>query len=121
MIRRLTAAALAVIFVGALASCARGSTGSGVSPGGGSAPSASATGSATPGAGDITLRGQVDKGVEPGCLILKSGGKTYELMTEDHSVVHAGAQVVVTGHVATGMMSHCMQGAIFLVTSARQG
>jgi hypothetical protein len=33
--------------------------------------------------------------------------------------VKAGADLVVTGHVVTGMMSHCQQGQIFAVTSAR--
>ena len=32
-----------------------------------------------------------------------------------------GATVVVTGHVLTGVMSHCMQGQPFQVTSARRG
>ncbi len=138
------AVALAVTVLGVLANCASGSTGTGASGGGSEVASAPATSApvtpapATPApatsgssvatgsgpsanSGEMTLHGQVEEGVEPGCLILHSGGKTYELMSDNHAVVHAGAQVVVTGHVATGIMSHCMQGQIFQVTSARQG
>jgi hypothetical protein len=137
MASRVLTAVLAVIFVGALASCAKGSTGSGAAGGdsaSASEPAASAPASPTPGGSsgapsvrppsagaEMTLTGQVEQGVEPGCLVLRSGGKTYELMSDNHAVVRAGAQVVLTGHVVTGMMSHCMQGQIFQVTSARQG
>ncbi|MEN3304904.1 MAG: hypothetical protein V7603_1106 [Micromonosporaceae bacterium] len=137
--RRLVTVVLAVVCAGALASCARGSTGPGAAADGSASPSLPATSptppasSGSPGPGsppsirppsggtELTLTGQVEQGVEPGCLILRSGGKTYELMSDNHTVVRAGAQVVVTGRVVTGMMSHCMQGQIFQVTSARQG
>ncbi len=118
MARRLVTALVAVTTIGILAGCGA-ATGSNSPGSGGVAESPSAAPSAS--AGELTLSGQVEQGVEPGCLILHAGGKNYELMTDDHTVVHVGAQVVVTGHIATGMMSHCQQGQIFQVTSARQG
>ena len=45
-------------------------------------------------------------------------GKSYELMGGDPAVVKAGARVRVTGYVAVGVMSHCMQGQPFRVTEA---
>jgi hypothetical protein len=127
MASRLVTAALAVVCAGALASCAGSSNNTGApAPSGPPEPGASPSGAPfsipPPSAGALmTLRGQVEQGVEPGCLVLRSGGKTYELMADKFPVVKAGAQVEVTGRVVTGMMSHCMQGPIFQVTSARQG
>jgi hypothetical protein len=145
MARRLAAALGAATLIAVLAGCAAGSTGSGTASSGGPSPSGAVTATAPPSAapatsaaptpttpaprptaggptgGELTLTGQVEQGAEPGCLILRSGGRTYELMTGDRTVVRAGAQVVVTGHVVTGMMSHCMQGQLFQVTSARRG
>ncbi|HKT01114.1 MAG TPA: DUF5818 domain-containing protein, partial [Rugosimonospora sp.] len=81
-----------------------------VSPGGSKAP------------GDLTLSGTVEQGVEPGCLILRTDtGKGYELSPGNHVQLKVGDQVVVTGKVATGMMSHCQQGPIFQVSSVRPG
>ncbi len=67
-----------------------------------------------------TLTGQVEAGVERGCLILRDEGGTgtYQLVGADTKVVYAGARVSVTGHLVTGMMSYCMQGRMFQVTSA---
>jgi hypothetical protein len=131
-----------VVVVGSLASCGGRSSGGSGAAGGGASPSvpptASAPASAAPsqhppsrpvpsagapggGSGELTLTGRVEEGVEPGCLIMRYGGRTYELMSNNHTVVRAGAQVVVTGHVVTGMASYCQQGLIFQVTSARQG
>ena len=142
---------LAVTFIGALAGCASGSGQPGavsthvavtfsavpLSPPAASAapappasppairPASSAPilppQTATATGAELTLNGRVEQGVEPGCLILRAGGRTYELMARDQNVVRAGATVVVTGHVLTGVMSHCMQGQPFQVTSARRG
>ncbi|OLB80474.1 MAG: hypothetical protein AUI14_06610 [Actinobacteria bacterium 13_2_20CM_2_71_6] len=68
---------------------------------------------------EITLTGQVEPGVEHGCLILQDGGKTYQLMNGDPAIVKAYARVRVTGHIAIGVMSYCMQGQPFRVTSAQ--
>jgi len=66
----------------------------------------------------MTLTGQVEAGVEHGCLILKQGGKTYLLVGGDPAVVKAGAQVRVTGRINPNLMSYCMQGTAFQVTEA---
>jgi hypothetical protein len=138
MASRLVTTVLAVICAGVLASCARASNepgaGAPASPASPESPWPAISAPVTsppasplpsippPSAGsDMTLTGQVEQGVEPGCLIMHNGGKTYELMADKYPAVRAGAKVVVTGHVVTGMMSHCMQGQIFQVTSARQG
>jgi hypothetical protein len=68
--------------------------------------------------GDITVSGQVEAGVEPSCLILRTGDKTYQLMGGDKNIVKAGSNVVVRGHVVRGVMSYCMQGQPFQVTEA---
>src|SRR2546430_11812088 len=69
-------------------------------------------------AGGMTLTGQVEAGVEHGCLIMKTGGVTYLLVGGDPAVVKAGAQVVVTGRLAPGLKSYCMQGSPFQVSDA---
>jgi hypothetical protein len=68
--------------------------------------------------GEITISGQVEAGVEASCLILRTGGKTYQLMGGDKNVVKAGNNVVARGHIAKGVMSYCMQGEPFQVTEA---
>ena len=127
---------LATLVVGGLlAGCASGSqtprageSGSSVSPSASSpsspspSPSSSTPSgspSSVPDKADITLSGQVEAGVEANCLILRSGGKVYQLMDGDRNVIKAGNNVTVRGHVATGVMSYCMQGEPFQVTEAR--
>ncbi|HEV7963119.1 MAG TPA: hypothetical protein VGP57_11330 [Actinoplanes sp.] len=70
-------------------------------------------------AGEVTLSGQVEAGVEANCLVLRSGGQTYNLLGGDKNIVKPGNNVVVRGHVAEGVMSYCMQGKPFQVTEAR--
>jgi hypothetical protein len=84
------------------------------SPPDGSPPAASPPGSVLP----MVLSGQVEAGVEAGCLILRDAGKAYDLMGGDPTIVKAGARVRVLGHLAVGVMSHCMQGEPFQVTEA---
>ena len=71
-----------------------------------------------PKSGAMTLTGLVERGVEHGCLLLNDGGKTYQLMGGDPNVVYAGARVQVSGRIATGIMSYCMQGTPFQVSEA---
>jgi hypothetical protein len=124
-----------LVIGGLLAGCASGSgtprageSGSSVSPSASSSssPSPSPSGStpsgsqsSAPDKADITLSGQVEAGIEVNCLILRSGGKVYQLMGGDQNVIKAGNNVTVRGHVATGVMSYCMQGEPFQVTEAR--
>ncbi|MGH3647761.1 MAG: hypothetical protein ACRDTM_11390 [Micromonosporaceae bacterium] len=68
--------------------------------------------------GTVELRGTVESGVESGCLILTTGGKTYNLLGGDRSVVKAGARVVVRGVEEPDTMTICQQGIPFRVTEA---
>lgn len=68
--------------------------------------------------GSMTLTGLVERGVEHGCLVLNYGGKTYQLMGGDPNVVYPGAQVQVSGRIATDIRSYCMQGIPFQVSAA---
>jgi hypothetical protein len=82
-------------------------------------PGSSPTPSPSTGTGaNLVLTGQVEAGVEPRCLILKDAGQAYQLMGGDPAIVKAGARVRVTGHIAVGVMSYCMQGQPFQVTEA---
>jgi hypothetical protein len=140
--RRLTAAAGTLCAVLLLTGCASGGSGHSAAPGGSvsGTPSGPATGSPAPGSPDSpsplpsglslppsarpaptgtqTLTGDVEAGVEHGCLILHDSGRTYQLIGGDPAVVHAGARVRVTGRVATGIKSFCMQGLPFQVVEA---
>ena len=97
----------------------------GASPGVGSSSSAGPSGGASgslplpsTSAAAMVLTGQVEAGVEARCLVLRDSGKTYQLLGGDPAVVKVGARVRVTGNVAIGVMSYCMQGTPFRVTAA---
>ena len=67
--------------------------------------------------GDVVLAGTIVQGAEPGCTILTAAKLQYELMGPLVTPLRAGTSVTVTGHVQHGVMSHCMQGEPFLVSS----
>ena len=77
-------------------------------------------GKSAPALPDQTITGQVEAGVERGCLILTDSTGTYQLLGGDPTIVYAGASVSLTGHVVTGVMSYCMQGKPFQITQARR-
>ncbi|WP_345629507.1 hypothetical protein [Rugosimonospora acidiphila] len=85
-----------------------------------SAPAISVPTRPAPTMADQTLTGQVEEGVERGCLILRDSTGVYQLLGGDPTVVYAGADVSVTGHVITGVMSYCMQGRPFQITEAHR-
>lgn len=63
-----------------------------------------------------TLMGCVSKGVEAGCIILKtSDGKTYSLHGKDLPTLDKGLGVTAKGK--TGGADHCMQSTVFQVSS----
>jgi hypothetical protein len=68
----------------------------------------------------VELRGTVQAGIEPGCLILESGGKTYGLYGGDPAVVSAGAKVRVRGVPQPDMVTTCQQGIPFQITEAHK-
>jgi hypothetical protein len=109
----------------ALGGCAQNTSGTGAEPGASMSTSPSADRSTpsrvfpgTTPTGELTLTGQVEKGVEAGCLLLKQDGMTYLLVGGDPAVVKEGAQVRVTGRIASNVMSYCMQGTPFQVAEA---
>ncbi|MEU4423136.1 hypothetical protein AB0F81_21125 [Actinoplanes sp. NPDC024001] len=71
-------------------------------------------------AGGTTVTGTVTAGVEPGCLLLTGSGVEHLLIFEDDTMeksVKVGSTVTVTGRPESGMMTTCMQGEPFVVTS----
>lgn len=86
-------------------------------------PAASPSGSSSakpPTGSEVTLTGVVSfVGVEGGCWGLKVGGKTYELMGGDRSVLTDGARVEVRGIVRSDMATICQIGTPLEVLSAR--
>jgi hypothetical protein len=69
--------------------------------------------------GTLTLTGVAARGVEPGCVVLKAGGKSYTLLSGSGSTPATGVPlsvpVKVVGSVATGMASYCQQGTLIKV------
>ncbi|MFG2060613.1 hypothetical protein ACGFIK_04255 [Micromonospora sp. NPDC048871] len=66
--------------------------------------------------GEMTLTGQIESGVEPGCLLLDG----YLLLGGPREVLTAGAAVTVTGRPEPGLMTTCQQGTPFKVASAKR-
>jgi hypothetical protein len=97
---------------------------------GGAAPESAATSAASPtpavsaAPGETTLTGTVIAGVEPNCLLLKDGTGDHLLITEDvklKSALQPGAEVTVVGKSEPGLMTTCMQGKPFVVSSVAAG
>jgi hypothetical protein len=78
-------------------------------------------GSTPPSGPTVTLVGEVQAGVEAGCLVLEAehGGGTWLLLGGDRSVLRAGARVQVTGSEARDLATTCQQGRPFQVSSVR--
>ncbi|GAA4962170.1 hypothetical protein [Actinoplanes utahensis] len=88
----------------------------------GDAPSATAATSATAAPGETVLTGTVTAGVEPNCLLLKDGTGDHLLIVKDEKArasLQVGTEVTVAGKPAPGMMTTCMQGEPFEVSSVR--
>jgi hypothetical protein len=121
---RRPAAAVLFVLLGLATGCA--SAGSG-SAGGTSGPSGPptpirSTAAPTPGpteSGSITVDGIVEHGVEPGCLVLRTGSKSYLLLRSDGGEaaenVPVAVPIRVQGDVITGIASYCQQGTPLLV------
>jgi hypothetical protein len=141
--RRLAALGAALLTAGLLIGCANAATSSGgatasptgtdsvsatspadgtsvTPPGPPSSLTPSVPGRPAPSQAEQTISGQVQAGVERGCLILQDPTGTYQLLGGDPTVVYPGANVVLAGHVVTGVMSYCMQGKPFQITQARR-
>jgi hypothetical protein len=68
----------------------------------------------------MTLTGQVEEGVEPGCLVMKLGTATYLLVGGDRTLVAAGKRITVRGRPNPEMITTCQQGTPFEVAEVRQ-
>jgi hypothetical protein len=103
------------------AACAGDETGgAGLPPAATPAPSPTPTPTPRPAAPTVTLVGEVQAGVEAGCLLLAvdGGGGSWLLLGGDRSVLRPGARVRVTGSEAHGIATTCQQGRPFQVRSA---
>jgi hypothetical protein len=108
-----------------LGACANGQ---GAASGGASPPTTAtpttsgSTGSSSPEPRDLVkvhVTGTVRQGVEPGCLVLDTGGERYLLLSKDQSKLTEGSRVEVTGIRARGQISYCQQGIPLEVQSVR--
>ena len=82
--------------------------------------SAASTPSASAAAGGTTLTGTVAAGVEPGCLLLKTTDGDHLLIFDDDAMeksAEVGSKVTVVGKPDPGLMTTCMQGEPFVVSS----
>jgi hypothetical protein len=74
----------------------------------------------TQSAGEITLQGVVQDGVEAGCHLLRvDGGGLYLLLGGDVSTVRPGGRVEVVGVPKPLLVTTCQQGTPLQVTSIR--
>ncbi|HKD99070.1 MAG TPA: DUF5818 domain-containing protein [Micromonosporaceae bacterium] len=65
----------------------------------------------------MIISGVMRAGVEANCMVLTTTeGTQYQLLGGDRSIYRVGARLTVTGHVATGIVTTCMQGTLFKVT-----
>jgi len=73
----------------------------------------------TAGPGEIVVTGDVEDGVEPGCVVLRSSNGTYVLIGGDRQRLGAGGRMTVRGRAEEGMMTTCMQGTPLRVIEAQ--
>jgi hypothetical protein len=131
----LVALIVAVLVGGLLTACGAADEGSGDSA---APPEDSVSSSASPGAdgslppgftasppvpspskfesGEVTLTGKPQEGVEPGCLVMQSGGQSYLLLGGDRKLLTSGRAVIVRGKPNPGLMTTCQQGTPFEVS-----
>ena len=67
----------------------------------------------------VVATGTVQRGVEPGCLILDTGKERFVLLSKDKSKLTAGSKVEVTGVRSAGQISYCQQGNPLEVRSVK--
>jgi hypothetical protein len=140
--RLVPALAAGVIFLGLVAGCA-GSGSDTAAPGGSMSTSPSAgspspsngpstpapsptpslrsTGGASPAGDEMTVTGELQDGVEVGCVLLRTNDKLYLLIGGDRSKMQGSraTKVTVVGKPAPGLMTTCQQGTPFQVREMR--
>jgi hypothetical protein len=115
-------AAAAVLLAMLAAGCATTGSGSGSPPP--PAPTSTAATSTVPApvpqptsGPTVTVDGVVEHGVEPGCLVLRAGSKSYLLQGVQASSAPIAVPVRVRGELVTNVASYCQQGAPLQVSS----
>jgi len=67
-----------------------------------------------------SLTGTVEMSeIEGGCLVLRTGGVTYELLGGDRTLLRHGARVTVEGKVNPDVATICQVGPVFEVSAVR--
>jgi hypothetical protein len=73
----------------------------------------------------VTLKGVVQRGVEPGCLVLTASGKSYTLLQGADATPATGVPLSVPVEVVatplTGVASYCQQGTLLKVVRVTRG
>jgi hypothetical protein len=70
--------------------------------------------------GEITLTGEIEEGVEAGCMLLRAGDRAYLLLGGDREMIRKGGRVTVRGKAQPGLMTTCQQGTPFQVAEIRR-
>jgi hypothetical protein len=65
----------------------------------------------------VTVDGVVEHGVEPGCLVLRAGAKSYLLQGAEASGAPVAVPVRVSGELVQNVASYCQQGTPLQVAS----
>jgi hypothetical protein len=117
--RRVAAALVLASSALLAAGCGTSGTGSGGGPGsgsGGAPPPATTTAPAPTSAAPptdgptVTVDGVVERGVEPGCLVLRAGTESYLLQGAKASSAPVAVPVRVSGQILLNVASYCQQG-----------
>jgi hypothetical protein len=111
-------AAAAVLLALLAAGCAGTGSGSAAPPPPTNPPtSAAPTAAPTTGGGRVTVDGVIERGVEPGCMVLRTGTKSYLLQGAQASSAPVAVPVRVTGELVENVASYCQQGVPLQVTT----
>ena len=98
-------------------------SGASTSPGGAvSSPSLSPTGGVSPAIGEVIVTGELQEGVEAGCVLLRTNDKLYLLVGQgDRSQMQGSrsSKVTVRGKPEPGLMTTCQQGTPLRVIEMR--
>lgn len=73
----------------------------------------------SPSGSQSVLRGRVEAGVEPGCLVLPTDSGQFLLLDGDPHVLRPGTEVIVEGEARPGQATTCQQGTPFTVHEVR--
>jgi hypothetical protein len=107
----------AVVLAFSLAACANGEpAGDSAAPAASSVPTISVEPPMPSDGATTTISGTIDAGVEPNCIVLDKHLLVLK-DAEQKAIARPGASVTVTGTPKPDMMTTCMQGTPFVVTS----